>query len=165
MSERSPRYVGGTTRAMLENFVVESNRIEGIEGACAVEVAAHADFVTRDVIDVRSLTEFVTVVQPDAVLRDQPGLNVRVGKHVPPLGGPSIPDELNILLELAMDLRSDPYEVHVDYETLHPFTDGNGRSGRALWLWMMARRNEMWPALRRGFLHSWYYQSLEHART
>ena len=40
----------------------------------------------------------------------------------------------------------------------HPFTDGNGRSGRALWLWQM---NNHAPF---GFLHTFYYQTLENSR-
>lgn len=46
-----------------------------------------------------------------------------------------------------------PWEVHIAYEMLHPFTDGNGRSGRMLWAWQM--RN--FPL---DFLHTFYYQTL-----
>lgn len=56
---------------------------------------------------------------------------------------------------------STPYDVHQQYETLHPFTDGNGRSGRALWLWQMIRDGQR---AQLGFLHTWYYQSLREAR-
>ena len=48
-------------------------------------------------------------------------------------------------------------ETHVRYELLHPFLDGNGRSGRALWLWLMGQA----PL---GFLHTFYYQTLSAAR-
>ena len=53
--------------------------------------------------------------------------------------------------------ETDPWVFHVQYERLHPFTDGNGRSGRALWAWQMMRRRE---GLALGFLHRFYYQTL-----
>ena len=37
--------------------------------------------------------------------------------------------------------------------------DGNGRSGRALWLWQMVNQHNY--DMRLGFLHLWYYQSLQ----
>ena len=45
------------------------------------------------------------------------------------------------------------------YETLHPFMDGNGRSGRILWAWQMIEHN-IAPGLSLGFLHAYYYQTL-----
>ncbi len=55
-----------------------------------------------------------------------------------------------------------PYISHVAYENLHPFTDGNGRSGRALWLWQMMHGTMRQVNMARdlGFLHTFYYQTL-----
>lgn len=44
-------------------------------------------------------------------------------------------------------------------------TDGNGRSGRALWAWMMLCRGGSYgraKVIELGFLHTFYYQTLEH---
>ena len=51
--------------------------------------------------------------------------------------------------------------THVEYETLHPFTDCNGRSGRMIWLWQMLKQDRLVAGL--SFLHSWYYSSLENS--
>ena len=52
-----------------------------------------------------------------------------------------------------------PFGIHLRYETLHPFMDGNGRSGRILWAWQMLH-HDIAPGIRLGFLHAFYYQTL-----
>lgn len=143
----------------LRKFVEESNRIEGIHVTSLEEVAAHAKLLELSELTVPDIQEFVSTVQPDAVLRNKVSVpGVRVGNHIAPRSGPEIEEQLKALLFDA----SDPYDTHVEYETLHPFTDGNGRSGRAVWLWMMRRQGGRSQRMAEGlgFLHSFYYQTL-----
>lgn len=76
-------------------------------------------------------------------------------------GGPKIRAALNLLLQ-EINNGDDPYRTHQTYERIHPFTNGNGRSGRALWLWSMNKNKKLHYVMKLGFLHNWYYQSLEH---
>lgn len=145
----------------MKAFVSESNRIEGIfRSPTVAEVEATQAFVDLQEMRVEALCKLVAVYQPDAKLRVHEGMNVRVGKYKPPLGGPKIQRMLTELLDaMSDDDVLDAYHGHVQYEQLHPFTDGNGRSGRALWLWAMGGIEKA-PL---GFLHHFYYQTLKGA--
>lgn len=141
----------------LIDFIKESNRIEGIYTEPSVEeIAAYEQFLSKDEITIESLVTFVSVIQPDAKLRLN-GETVMVGSYMPPVGGMKILYTLDALLESIKRSRIIAFKAHKEYESLHPFTDGNGRSGRVLWLHMMGGI----PRVSLGFLHTWYYQSLE----
>lgn len=145
----------------LTAFVKESNRIEGIlREPSNDEIDAHKKLLRLSELSASDLEAFVKVIAPGHQLRRHVGLDVRVGNHIAPPGGMNIVVKLDELLEDARD--GDPYDIHQRYEHLHPFTDGNGRSGRALWLWMFEQMGISDRVMKLGFLHNWYYASLSH---
>ena len=156
------RIVPGASPAWLRAFVAESNRIEGIAATTRAEVDAHAVFVD-DEPSVAALVRLVGTLAPGHRLRDAVGLDVRVGRDAPPPGAPEIRERLGGLLAQVRAGASSPFAAHVAYERLHPFTDGNGRSGRALWLRAMLDRGggDAAHARELGFLHMFYYQAIQ----
>lgn len=72
-------------------------------------------------------------------------IQVRVGRHVPPP-----PEEISgLMFELLEWWNKEPAGLspvlssailHYRFEYIHPFADGNGRTGRALALWELYRR-------------------------
>lgn len=140
-------------------FCEESNAIEGVydeEEVRISEVNIH-NFLGLDNITIADLCSFNTV---HGRLRTN-GECVTVGKHTPPKGGQHILYKLESIVEYA-NQEDNPFEVHQEFEQLHPFTDGNGRTGRALWLWQMINQNLY--NCENLFLQQWYYQSLDKGR-
>ena len=80
----------------LYHFLLESLTIEGIyreptEG----EMSETTRFLDRP-LSVDSVLQLQRVYAPGMPLRDQAGMNVRVGKHVPPPGGKNRPLQGNL---------------------------------------------------------------------
>jgi len=147
----------------LKDFLRESLRIEGIiRNPTDAEMKAARKFLALKKITVADMVALVAVIAPDAKLRNVPGRNVVIRRvhedgtekitYRAPQGGPQIETGLRLLLNGAAS--KNPHELHCAYETLHPFTDGNGRSGRLLWLWC---RKGVAPLL---FLQEFYYETL-----
>jgi Fic family protein len=70
-------------------------------------------------------------------------IQVYVGDHIPPPPVLVIPQISEYLDELRFNWHMiDPIKAHVRFETIHPFVDGNGRTGRMLLWWHQIKRGE-----------------------
>lgn len=144
--------------AMLIRFITESNSIEGINREpYETEVGAFRCFLKSKatLMDLNAIQE---VFAPGKPLRSTRGMDVRIAKHVPMPGGPAVTAELALILD-KVSSSNNPWDIHCQFEYLHPYMDGNGRTGRALWAWHMQKLGRRPFDL--SFLHWFYYQTLE----
>lgn len=146
----------------LSDFVRESNRIEGIlRDPTEAEIETTRDFMgLARPLRPSEVLRLQSVYAPDKPLRNEVGMDVRVGTYIAPRGGPEILERFYSIIERISKFSDDPWQEHCAFETLHPFMDGNGRTGRALWAWHMQSLGSDPFAL--PFLHRWYYQTLSH---
>ena len=151
----------------VKEMVAESNLIEGItRDPTYSEEIAFEKFMLLEEITLNQVYDFVDIYQPDTKIRDQAGMDVRVGNYIPPKGGPGIREELEKFInKVNRSLKTPVYhlskaafECYIEYEKLHPFMDCNGRSGRMIWYWMM---KDVPLAQEIGFLRIFHKQTLE----
>lgn len=148
----------------LFEFIIESNKIEGIVTIpTSDDLAAYNTILLLPKLSIGDVSSFVYKIQRGALIRNFPGMDVRVGNHIPPYGGVEIVEELELLLKSINENQTSPFRNHIKYETLHPFMDGNGRSGRLLWLWQHLTFNTL-SSIPTSFLHIFYYETLQNVR-
>ena len=147
----------------LIDFIRESNQIEGIlREPTQNEIAAHEQLLKLPQLHPTTVGDFQAVIAPGKPIRERRGMNVCVGNFIAPEGGPGIVRRLERILHKANYTSDDPWSVHVAFELLHPYMDGNGRTGRAIWAWQM--KGLGYDPFALPFLHRFYYQTLEASR-
>lgn len=130
----------------IEDYIHQSNLIEGFDKVDADRLLMKAwkRLLHVDQLDNRivKLTQRTIVHHQDDMELPERGhyrtMNVWVGGQ---MGKP--PAHLARLMDdwLEVDNRN-PIAAHIEFEHIHPFADGNGRTGRLLMWWMQAKRGE-----------------------
>ena len=157
-------YTGDKLRIGAAKFIDESFYIEGLKLDDKQRVE-QTDYLLQfldaplNVDIVYWYVRKVTSQETKRMLRDLYGRDVMVGNYFPPKGGSNIPILLEDILHVIRTNLVNPFVGHVRYENLHPFMDGNGRSGRAIWAWHMYKYYNYKFDI--SFLHKFYYQTLD----
>lgn len=146
----------------LYDFAKESNDIEGISGFDSNDDMTRAlkCLIYKKKLTLENIVRFAFALDPKCVLRAKAGMDVRIGAFIPQRGGEALVRNVEAFLELQnnKEHRRNPFEAYIQFETFHPFMDGNGRTGRAIWLWQMLQE-ECYNDL--GFLRIYHYQSFD----
>ncbi|PWT73649.1 MAG: hypothetical protein C5B59_12710 [Bacteroidetes bacterium] len=135
-------------KAFVHAFLKESNLIEGVTDDDSLVQAWKAwdylmkeDVLTKDVV----LHTHKILMAHQKIRADQKGhfrkLNVTVGGYEAP-DWKEVPNRMWAWTLEAMR-RSPPIDdkqLHIEYEKIHPFVDGNGRTGRMFMNWMRIKR-------------------------
>lgn len=137
-----------TIKFDIERYVAESNKIEGVNDPQEVAQSLKAwDFLKdHKMLDLSVIQETHRVIMQNLAPEFAGKLrtvDVRVGVH------PITPHQMirqrlsHWLLDMHNAVRPDcqdlwqcqPRQMHIRFEQIHPFRDGNGRVGRMLMWW------------------------------
>lgn len=118
------------------DFVRVSNRMAGItRDPTAAEISAHRGLLAVNSLRVENLELFIRHIAPGA------GLRVALEAESEPEveASDDLRADLATIILAAQTQSASPSRVHRIYRQLRPFTDGNGRCGRAFWMWQVMR--------------------------
>lgn len=158
--------------ALTEEHIYQSNLIEGIDDPNEDAQSLHAWYLLRNQPKlthgvIQQVQKMITLNQNDLMphqrgyYRSVSKVNVVVGDYHPPLS--HLVDGMmdNWLLDYE---ELGPWEAHVRFEKIHPFVDGNGRTGRML-MWWQEIKNGQKPTLIEADKRFEYYKRLNAGRS
>jgi hypothetical protein len=126
-------------------FVRANNALAGItRPPTRQEIAAHRGLFAADALRVENLEMFVHHVAGARIrAAGEDDIGICDDGHVFKLDPRA---DLATIVAAARILAAPPERLHRLYTLLHPFTAGNGRCGRALFMWQVIRGAKAGPA-------------------
>jgi hypothetical protein len=123
-------------------FVRVSNRMAGItREPTASEISAHRGLLAANALRVENLELFVHHVAEGARVRSEAGIHAASADE-DIASAEQLKADLATIVLAAQKQAVSPQRLHRIYTLLSPFTDGNGRCGRALLMWQVMRAGE-----------------------
>jgi Fic family protein len=150
----------------MNDHIRQSNLIENIDDPEEDEVSkyAWAWLEKQKKIDQPTLLELHHLITCRQMSPEESGhyrnIQVYVGRHVPP--APMIAQGMMYgwIIDLMENWKYlDPKEMHVQFEKIHPFVDGNGRTGRMLMWWhekKLGQEPSLIPYEHRQDYYAWF---------
>lgn len=146
----------------LREYVRESNAIEDVHEESAIDETVDAwecltgeDELTHEVV--KTVHRHILKNRQPRIAGEYRDVQVYVGDRRPP---PPVVVESEMEKLLSWE-PVDPLaaiEWHVAFERIHPFADGNGRTGRLLYLWHCERKLGVEPIVWRAEDRFGYYE-------
>lgn len=171
------------TQSELRTFIINSNLIEGVIDEREItntfdawnKIKDKAEITLDDILDVHG--EIMKVLNPDIAGKIREVLRC-VGSRICPN-----PRQVKINIRnwalkykhgfnrdkdtLEEDVVEYCKQAHIEFERIHPFFDGNGRTGRLLWLWHRQQSGLPFDYINikdRAEYYQWFYTSVEKER-
>ena len=148
-----------------KEFLKESNAIEGVYGQDALSQAYHAlDYLKSKLVmdvDVVLHTHKILMLHQTHLAPNEKGYFRRVPIWI---GGRKV--EPDMIFEKVKawcrTMNKDPWTdigpvgLHIMYENIHPFVDGNGRTGRMFLNWQMLKYHRPIMVIKSCERHKYY---------
>jgi len=119
----------------VRDFTRVNNHMAGImREPTAAEVGAHRGLLAVNSLRVENVELFVHHISPGTSLRDACDAESSTKTDRADLRA-----DLSIILTAARMRSAPPDRLYRLFRMVRPFTDANGRCGRALWMWQLMR--------------------------